>query len=77
MAALQGVKLAVAEEGRLQPVVRKFSSFEEADEAEDEFYRKLTNQEALDIMIELVGREQRAAGGRLERVCRITQLAKL
>ena len=54
----------------MEKAVRKFQSFEEAERAEDEFYRNLTNQQSLDIMVELVGRAQREAGGRLERVCR-------
>ncbi|MBI1755988.1 MAG: hypothetical protein HYR64_02650 [Fimbriimonas ginsengisoli] len=57
-------------------VVRKFRSFEEAERANDEFYRSLTKQQCLDILVELVGREQNAAGGRLERVCRVTSLER-
>ena len=64
----------MAEPERMEKVVRKFASFEEADKADDAYYASLTNQQCLDIMVELVGRVQRAAGGRLERVCRIIKL---
>ena len=38
---------------RIAPVVRKFSSFAEADAYEDEYYASLTPQERLDILLEL------------------------
>ena len=46
-----------------EKIVRVFSSFEEADQADDEFYKGLTSQQSLDIMVGFVGREQHAAGG--------------
>lgn len=51
--------------------VRKFQSFEEAEKADREFYRKLSGKERLAILVELTKHEPEQ---RLERVCRITKL---
>jgi hypothetical protein len=59
--------------------VRLFHSFAEAEAADREYYRSLTPQERLDILLEMVARHRESlgeAGERLERVCRITQLGK-
>jgi hypothetical protein len=37
----------------MEPVIRKFATFEEADAAEREYYRGLTPAERLSIMIDL------------------------
>ena len=58
----------------MEPMVRKFDSFEEADRADDEYYVSLSPQARLDILLELVGREQVGDIGRLKRVCRIIPL---
>lgn len=62
----------------MEKVVRIFRSHEEADLADDEYFRKLTPQQRLDIMLELVwrGRRHDEAGERLERVFRITKLSR-
>ena len=56
----------------MQKTVAKFSTFEEAEKADREFYKNLTPQERLDLLLELLphGPEQR-----LERVYRITKLS--
>lgn len=59
-------------------VVQIFRSFEEADEADDQFYADLTPEERLDMLLELVERHRRTLGeaaSRLERVHRITELS--
>ena len=56
-----------------------FRSFDDADEADDEFYADLTPNERLDILLELVERHRSALGeaaSRLERVHRIVELAQ-
>ncbi|MFT4154929.1 hypothetical protein [Parafilimonas sp.] len=40
-------------ERKIKPVVRKFSSFNEAEEAEDEYWAKITMEERLNALIEL------------------------
>ena len=60
-------------------VVRVFRSFEDADEADDEFYADLTPNERVDILLELVERHRSALGEvatRLERVHRFIELAR-
>ncbi len=59
---------------RMEKVVRVFKSFEEAERADREYYRSLTPQQRLDILLELVERGNRDAPQRFERVCRVTQL---
>jgi hypothetical protein len=52
---------------------KKFRSFAEAEKADRDFYKKLTGNERLQILVELLnhGPEQR-----LERVSRITKLSR-
>lgn len=62
----------------MEKVVRVFASFEEADRADDEYFRKLSPQQRLDIFLELLwrGRTHDEAGERLERVYRIVELSR-
>jgi hypothetical protein len=61
----------------LEKVVRKFASFEEADAADRDYYRLLAPSERLSIMLDLTFPEgSEASSGRLERVCRVTQIGK-
>jgi len=57
----------------VKKTARKFRSFSEAEKAERDFYKKLTGNERLQILVELLnhGPEQR-----LERVSRITKLPR-
>ena len=60
-------------------VVAKFSSFQEAERADREYYRSLTPQQRLDLLLELneaFRKEGDAASERLERVYRITELSQ-
>jgi hypothetical protein len=57
-------------------VVQVFRSFDDADQADDQFYASLTPEERLDVLLELVERHRRAlgeAGNRFERVFRIVE----
>ena len=60
-------------------VVRVFRSFEDADQADDEFYADLTPKERLDILLTLVERYRSALGkaaSRFERVHRIVEFSQ-
>ncbi len=58
----------------MQKTVAKFRSFEEADKADRDFYKRLTPQERLDILLELLshGPEQR-----FERAYRVVRFSEL
>jgi hypothetical protein len=63
----------------MEKMVRKFSSFEEAEKADREYYRSLTPEERVAICIELsrrLGTEGDEASERLERVCRVVRLGE-
>jgi hypothetical protein len=51
----------------------KFRNFADADKADREFYRKLSGQERLNILLELSKHEPER---RLERVYRVTKLPR-
>lgn len=51
----------------------KFGDFAEAEKADRDFYRKLTGQERLDILLELTKHEPER---RLERVYRVIKLPR-
>jgi hypothetical protein len=53
--------------------VRKFRSFTEAEKADREFYKRLSGNERLQILVELLNH---APEQRLERVSGITKLAR-
>jgi hypothetical protein len=57
----------------VEKTAKKFRSFAAAEKADRDFYKKLTGNERLRILVELLnhGPEQR-----LERVSRITQLPR-
>ncbi len=59
----------------MEIVGRKFGSFAESDRADREFYRSLTPEQRLDIVLDLMGRAQddEAEQG-LARVYRIVEL---
>ncbi|HUP60811.1 MAG TPA: hypothetical protein VNA69_10375 [Thermoanaerobaculia bacterium] len=61
----------------MERVVQIFRSFEDAEQADDQFYADLTPEERLDILLELVERHRRALGeaaSRFERVHRVVEL---
>lgn len=63
----------------MKPVVSKFRTFEEADEATRAYYQRLSSKDRLDILFELrdfVRKEDDAPSGRLARVYRIAELKR-
>ena len=61
----------------MERVGARYASHEEARQASWEYYRRLTPQQRLDILLELIGmsrKEADASSERLERVYRITAL---
>lgn len=63
----------------MEKVVRKFHSFEEADRADREYYRSLTPQQRLDLLLDLIARQRESldeASQRFERVYRIIKLGE-
>jgi methylmalonyl-CoA mutase N-terminal domain/subunit len=61
----------------VEQVIRKFATFEEAEEADRAYYRALTPAERLSIMIDLIYPEGGdAAATRFERVYRIVKLGE-
>jgi hypothetical protein len=57
----------------MEKTVAKFRDYSEAEEADREFYRKLSGQERLDILLQLSKHEPER---RLERVYRIIKLPR-
>jgi hypothetical protein len=63
----------------MRDVLRVFSNFREAEEADRALYASLSPQERLDILLELVGRQRESMGEtaeRLERVYRVVELSR-
>jgi hypothetical protein len=63
----------------MEPVVAKFRTHREAEEATREYYRRLTPAERLEILFELVARarkEEDAADIRVSPVYRIVELTR-
>ena len=61
----------------MERVFRKFARFEDADRADREQYSRLTAEERLSIMLDLIYPEgSDAASTRLERVYRIIKLGE-
>jgi hypothetical protein len=61
----------------VQPVIAKFRTFDEAEKATREYYRRLSPEERLEILFqlrEMAIEESDAASGRLARVYRIAEL---
>jgi hypothetical protein len=62
----------------VEQVVHKFTTFEEAEEADRAYYRALTPAERLSIMIDMIYPEGGdAASARFERVYRIVKFEDL
>jgi hypothetical protein len=63
-----------------QREVRVFSSFADADEADDEAYAALSPAERVDVLLELIAAHREGAGeatSRFERIYRVTDLSRL
>ena len=61
----------------MERVVRKFSSFEEADKADREYYRSLTPQQRLEMTFELSSRLRESTGEDTQRLARVYRIVKL
>jgi hypothetical protein len=57
----------------MKKTARKFRSFSEAEKADSEFYKKLTGNERLQILVELLNHDPEQ---RLERVSRIVKFPR-
>jgi hypothetical protein len=57
----------------VEKTAKKFRSFAEAEQADRDFYKKLSGNERLQILLELLNH---APEQRLERISRITKLAR-
>lgn len=63
-----------------QRELRVFTSFAEADQADDEQYASLSPAERLNILLDLIAAHREATGEastRFERVYRVTELSRL
>ena len=62
----------------VEPVVRQFDSYAEAEAADRAYYRSLTPEQRLEILFDLVARyrEEHGCSERLERVYRIVELSR-
>ena len=57
----------------MEKTAKKFRNFAEAEKADHEFYKKLTGNERLQILVDLLNHDPEQ---RLERVSRITKLSR-
>jgi hypothetical protein len=63
----------------MERVVRVFTTFEDAERADEAYYASLTPQQRIEILLELVARHRESLGespSRFERVHRVTELSK-
>jgi hypothetical protein len=59
----------------MEKVGKKFRSFAEAEQAEREYYRSLTPQQRLDLMLDIIRQSvPEKAFEKMEKVCRIVKL---
>ncbi|MBI1897536.1 MAG: hypothetical protein HYZ57_15865 [Acidobacteria bacterium] len=61
----------------IEPVIRKFSSFEEAEQADREYYRSLTPERRLEILLELMESARQNANAPGEGLARVYRIVKL
>lgn len=63
----------------MEKVLKVFSSFEEAERADDEYYASLSPQERVDILLDMIAAYRESlgeTGQRLERVYRVVELSE-
>ncbi len=60
----------------MDKIVRKFKNHAEAEKADLEYYRSLTPEERLDILLDLIERGSDGASEGFKRVYRITKLER-
>lgn len=64
----------------MERVAQVFTSFADADQADDDYYASLSGNERVSILLDLVEHYTESLGEaaqRFERVCRITELTEL
>lgn len=64
---------------RVERIVQVFTSFVDADTADDDYYANLTAAERVDVLLELIERYRDSLGEaaeRFERVCTVTELPR-
>jgi len=69
----------VVDSTTMRDVLRVFSSFREAEQADRAFYASLSPQERLEMLLDLVARQRESMGEaaqRLERVYRVVELSR-
>lgn len=63
----------------MDKVLKSFTSFEEAEQADVEYYASLTPQARVDLLLDLVAAHRESLGetaSRFERVYRVVELSK-
>ncbi|GMW00410.1 MAG: hypothetical protein AMXMBFR84_15470 [Candidatus Hydrogenedentota bacterium] len=60
----------------IEPVIQRFASLQAADVADEAFYRQLTPQQRMDILLELIERGTGGTQQRLEKVYRIVKFER-
>jgi len=63
----------------MEKVLKVFSSFEEADGADDEYYASLSPHERVDLLLDMIAAYRESlgeAGQRFERVYRVVELSE-
>ena len=63
----------------MEKVLKVFNSFEEADQADVDYYASLTSQERVDVLLDMIASYRESlgeTGERLERVYRVIELSE-
>ena len=60
----------------MEPIVRKFDSLESAEQADAEYYRSLTPDERVNILLQMVAQVNGDPPPRFERVFRFLKLGE-
>lgn len=61
----------------MERILNVFHSFDDADRADDEYYARLSPQQRLDLLLELIERHRRSLGNAAERFERVTRVVTL
>lgn len=61
----------------MEPAVRRFSSFEEADAADVDYYLALTPEQRIEVFLQLLEVRDLFSDGALERMERVARVSKL
>lgn len=63
----------------MEKLLKVFKSFEEAEQADDEYYASLTPQQRVDLLLDLIAAHRESLGetaSRFERVYRVVELSE-